>query len=92
MSLLSLLRNYFYPEPEDDSLDASQAVIEESKQARVQMNEQTKQAQHEAFQFSVEQQQIRTRILNQGIARKSGSDFLDDALTNQEGRPWTPHK
>ncbi len=87
MSLLSIIRSHFRPDSDDDSVDASHAAIEESKQARMQMNEQTKQVRHDAFQTSVDQQRIRSNILNQMIVRKAGPDFLDEALTNQKGRP-----
>ncbi len=86
MSLLSIIRNHFCDDQDDSIVDASHAVIEASKQTRMQMVEQTKQAQHDAFQASVDQQRIRSNILNQMIVRKAGPDFLDEALTNQKGR------
>ncbi len=86
MSLLSIIRNHFCDDQDDDSVHASRVVIEESKQARMQMVDQTKQAQHDAFQASVDQQRIRSNILNQMIVRKAGPDFLDETLTNQKGR------
>jgi hypothetical protein len=85
MSLLGMIRNHFSPDQDDDSVAASNAAIEESKQARMQMNEQARQAQHDAFQASVEQEHIRSNILNQILVRKAGTDFLDKAMTNQEG-------
>lgn len=86
MSLISMVRNYFCSDPDDSSVNASHVVIEESKQARIQMNEQIKQVQHDAFQASVDQQRIRSNIIDQMIIRKAGPDFLDEALTNQKGR------
>lgn len=87
MSLLSIIRNHFRPDSHDDSVHASHAAIEESKQARVQMNEQTRKAQHDAFQTSVDQERIRSNVIYPMIVRKAGPDFLDEALTNQKGRP-----
>lgn len=87
MSLISMVRNYFCSDPDDGSVNASRAVIAESKQARIQMNEQVRQIQHDAFQTSVDQERIRTNIIDQMIIRKAGPDFLaDEALTNQKGR------
>jgi hypothetical protein len=87
MSLLSTIRDHFRSDAHDDSVIASCDAIEESKQARMQMVEQTKQVRHDAFQMSVDQQRIRSSILNQVIVRKAGPDFLTDALTNKEGQP-----
>jgi len=87
MSLLSMIRSRLHSDAHDDSVMASRAVIEASKQARVQMDEQIKQVQHDAFQTSVDQQRIRSNILDQMIVRKAGPDFLEEALTNQKGRP-----
>ncbi len=85
MSLLSTIRDHFRSDAHDDSVHASRAVIEESKQARMQMAEQTRQVRHEAFQTSVDQERIRATILEQILVRKAGPDFLDEALTNQKG-------
>jgi len=85
MSLLSIIRNHFHSDSHDDSVHASRVVIEESKQARIQMNEQVRQVQHDAFQTSVDQQRIRSNILNQMIVRKPRPDFLEDTLSNREG-------
>jgi len=87
MSLLGMIRSHFCDDPDDDSVNASHAVIEESKQARMQIAEQIRQAQHDAFQTSVDQQRIRANIIYPMIVRKAGPDFLDEALTNKEGRP-----
>ncbi len=81
MSLLSFIRNRLVDRHDDGSVDASHAVIEESKQARMQMTEQMKQFRHDAFQMSVEQERIRSDLM----IRKAGPDFLDDALTNRKG-------
>ncbi len=32
------------------------------------------------------------RKLDAMIIRKAGPDFLDAAMTNREGRPWTPKR
>ncbi len=85
MSLLNIIRNHFRPDWVDDSVHASLVVIEESKQARVQMNEHVRQVRHDAFQTSVDQERIRDTIMNQMIVRKPRRDFLDDTLTNQDG-------
>jgi len=85
MSLLSMIRNRFHADVHDDSVVASRAAIDASKQARTRMDEQVKQVQHDAFQTSVDQQRIRSNILDQMIVRKTGPDFLADALTNKEG-------
>ncbi len=86
MSLLSIIRNHFRPDSADDSVLASLVVIEESKQARIQMNEHVRQVRHDAFQTSVDQERIRSNIISPMMVRKAGPDFLDDALTNQKGR------
>ncbi len=86
MSLLSMIRSHFCDDQDDDSVNASHAVIEESKQARMQIAEQIRQAQHDAFQTSVDQQRIRANIISPMMVRKPGPDFLDDALINQKGR------
>lgn len=85
MSLLSMIRNHFRPDPDCFGVNESQVVIEESKQARVQMVEQTRQARHDAFQTSVEQQQIRSDILGQILVRKPRPDFLEEFLANEKG-------
>jgi len=86
MSLLSMIRSHFRSDAHDDSVDASRAVIEESRQTRMQIAEQIRQAQHDAFQTSIDQERIRSNIISPMIVRKAVPDFLDDALTNQKGR------
>ncbi len=86
MNLLSIIRNRFRSDSNDDSVSASRVVIEESKQARMRMNEQAKQVRHDAFQTSIDQEHIRSNIISPMIVRKTGPDFLDDALINQKGR------
>lgn len=86
MSLLSLIRNHFCDDQDDDSVHASRVVIEESRQARMQIAEQIKQTRHDAFQTAIDQEHIRSNIISPMIVRKTGPDFLDDALTNQKGR------
>ncbi len=86
MSLLSMIRSHFCDDQDDGSVDASHAAIEESRQTRMQIAEQIRQAQHDAFQTAIDQEHIRSNIISPMIIRKAGPDFLDDALTNQKGR------
>ncbi len=68
MSLLSVIRNHFRPEPDCFGVSESQVIIEESRKARLYMNQQVQLARHDAFQTSMDQQRIRASLLTGDFA------------------------